>query len=102
MEMLIEILNQAYSPKGYSFSKVVTIPWINQKVEATVVVTAKSPSKFTLTTRKDGGLVTFENGPQIHIARIMTTTLKGIDFNKDRVIFQLTGCPDITYDLKGL
>jgi hypothetical protein len=103
MEIILAILNQVYSQKGYTFSKEITLPVIRQKLAVDINITAKSATKWTLNYNNSVGSVVFDSGPQIHIARaFITTTVTSIDFNKNEIVIHLTGSPAIHYSLKDL
>lgn len=102
MDMILAILNQVYST-GYAFNKTITVPIINQKLAVDIHISAKSPSKWTMTYNNGVGSIVFDGGPTIKIPRVMlTTTVTGIDFNKGDLTIHCSGCPAIHYSLKDL
>lgn len=99
MDLVIQIINSLYG-KGYSFNKEFTIPWINRKVNATINITAKSPTKFSFTPNSDGGTLLLDPGVQVNLVQLgIKTTLTRIDITKDVVTIHSTGCPAFHYSL---
>lgn len=103
MDMILNILNQVYSANGFKFNKTFTVPVINQKLAVDVIITAKSPSKWSLTYNNGVGSLVFDGGPSVHIPRVfLNTTLTSIDFKGTEIVIHSSGCPAIHYDLKDL
>lgn len=98
MTKLIDLLNLVYNGPGYSFLKEVTLPLLGHH-SVTLIITAKSPAKFSFAPNPNGGLIKFEqNGPKIHVKEFgLETTVTGISFTADKAVFQLSGFPDLSY-----
>jgi hypothetical protein len=97
MDEIVKIINQAYGKDGYKIEREVTVPVLNRKVTATIIITCTSPTKFAFTATNNGGSIKFEPGVKIHIPLLfgMDTTLTQIDFDSTTANIHATGCPVI-------
>jgi len=97
MDEILKIINQAYGKDGYKIEQEITVPVLNRKVKATIIINCTSPTKFEFNATTSGGSVKFEPGVKIHIPMLfgMETTLTQIDFDSTTAHIHATGCPTI-------